>query len=157
MINKVLILFLLIVCFIGCDFETNTVNPQMSNSIRESSEHSLLLAEGETKVSQRNRLVKEVWIERSWKNSIKKGKKYRELLGPKNVVVTLNESKIFDKGNYSIDWILTDAKGFKFGSGNNGYDLEVDTLPDSINLILINLKDSAKIDLGFYYFHKDVL
>ncbi|WP_437921620.1 hypothetical protein [Sphingobacterium sp. LRF_L2] len=151
MINKTIRLFILFT-LVSCDLETNTVNPQMSKTISESRQYDLLLSVGSPVDDDGNDFIKEVWLEKSWKNSIKNGKKYRELLGSINLVASLNEKV---SGRDSTDfWYIIDTVGSRAGSGNGVYDLHVAKLVDSIQLFLLKGLDSKPIDLGVYKFRK---
>ncbi|WP_367330664.1 hypothetical protein [Sphingobacterium multivorum] len=153
MINRWFVMLFLAFLVGGCDLETNIVDPQASNSIQESAKSKVLVSIGRP-TSHNSRFIKEIWIEKAWKNSIKNGKHYKEIFNSNQIVLSINENPQYKIEDYALIWKMYDSKGDVFGSGNGALILDDIGISDSINLTLFNISDSTRTEIGSFKFIK---
>jgi len=152
MINRWFVVLFLAFLFVGCDFETNIVDPQASHSIQESAKSKVLVSIGRP-TNHDVRLIKEIWIEKAWKNAIKNGKPYKEIFDSNQIVLSINKNIKYKIEDYALLWKMYNSRGDVFGSGNGALILDDIGISDSINLTLFNISDSTRIEIGSFKFY----
>lgn len=154
MINRCFVMLFMAFLFVGCDLETNIVDPQASGSIKESAKSKVLVSIGRP-TNHDSSLIKEIWIEKAWKNSLKNSKRDKEIFDSNQIVLSINENLKYKIEDYALLWKMYDSKGDVFGSGNGVLILDEIGISDSINLSLFNINDSTRIEIGSFKFHKN--
>lgn len=154
MINRCFVMLFLTFLFVRCDFETNIVDPQASHAIQESAKSKVLVSIGRP-TNHGSRLIKELWVEKAWKNSIKHGKHYKEIFDSNQIVLSINENPKYKIEDYGLLWKMYNSKGDVFGSGNGALILDDVGTSDSINLTLFNISDSTRTEIGSFKFYKN--
>jgi len=138
---KILLLPLLLTCFINCNSQVNTSDPQVSKNIIESKKSGFFVAEyGLTYTSDPNIILEQAWMEKTWFNQVHNGKVKHVAKNYCSLYFKLKQTKglryRMDKMN---DWLMEYPEtGYYVGLAYGTYEIGI---PDC------KVRDSIKINL----------
>lgn len=141
-----------LVCLIRCGIEINTSDPQFSGSIEESKEDSLFLFEL-TCTNSGNNIFKfdKAWIEYSWKNEVKWGKRIKKRTDGVQLVIQISEylDSFFVRKSYVLNWTMKYIdKDDTLGQYGDQYFLLLNDneLRDKYSIEVLRKKNEIRVD-----------
>lgn len=144
------VIFLLI-AFCSCSLEINTVDPQACESISFSKKYNFYIDTYQAAAGPFSKYVKEVWIEKTWKNKISNFKVIREEIGTKQLVIRLDSNFLFHNSDYLLNWEMSDSLYGTLGLRSGAYTLSLpeDSTPNHFKIDVLRIQPKKQILYSF--------
>lgn len=138
-----ILLTLSILFIIGCNFDVNTLDPQVSNSLEYSKKDKLFLKEFTDDTTRSSCLVSEAWVEFSWINKLHYGKVLKTKPGGNQLALKFNPKTFsLDLNEYLWSWVLIGSTYGTFGRENGIFilDLNDKIIPNNFEIYLNKIR-----------------